>query len=58
MEGHRFADLRRWGDIVEMRTFQPFDISKFCYPIPNREINSAAGVTQTDNWAANLPVGQ
>ena len=58
MEGHRFADLRRWGDIVEMRTFQPFDIAKFCYPIPNKEINSAAGVTQTENWAAALPVGQ
>lgn len=58
MEGHRFADLRRWGEIVEMRTFQPFDIAKFCYPIPNKEINSAAGVTQNDNWAANLPVNQ
>lgn len=56
MEGHRFTDLRRWGDIVTMRSFQPFDIAKFCYPIPNAEINSGAGVTQTENWAAALPV--
>lgn len=58
MEGHRFADLRRWGETVSMRTFQPFDIAKFCYPIPAKEINSAAGVTQTPNWAAALPVGK
>ncbi len=58
MEGHRFADLRRWGEIVTMRSFQPFDIAKFCYPIPSSEINSAAGVTQTENWEAALPVGQ
>ena len=58
MEGHRFADLRRWGEIVTIRSFQPFDIAKFCYPIPNKEINSGAGVTQNENWAAALPVSR
>ena len=58
MEGHRFADLRRWGEIVTMHSFQPFDIAKFCYPIPNKEINSGAGVTQNENWIAALPVSQ
>ena len=56
MEGHRFTDLRRWGDIVTIRSFKPFDIAKFCYPIPSREINSGAGVVQTENWADALPV--
>lgn len=57
LEGHRFSDLRRWGEIVSVSNggYINFDISKFSYPIPVREINAGYGVEQTPNWWLALP---
>ena len=32
-----------------------YDISQFCYPIPNDEINAGFGIEQTPNWNNYLP---
>lgn len=56
-EGHRFFDARRQGESISVSNGDKtnFDVAKFVYPIPAKEINSAAGVAQTPNWDANLP---
>lgn len=54
-EGHRFADARRMGDIVSGDQFSNWDIKKFCFPIPQAEINSGFGCKQNDGWYDNLP---
>lgn len=56
-EGHRFFDARRSGEKIDVSNgdYTNFDIAKFVYPIPAKEVNAAAGVTQTPNWDANLP---
>lgn len=56
-EGHRFFDARRLGEIISVSngSKKNFDIAKFVFPVPAKEINSGAGVEQTKGWDANLP---
>lgn len=56
-EGQRFFDARRLGERISVSNgkFKNFDIAKFVYPVPAKEINSNAGVVQTPEWDANLP---
>lgn len=54
-EGHRFYDLRRTGAIATIAGDAQFKAADFVYPIPSAEINSGFGVTQNENWSANLP---
>lgn len=56
-EGHRFFDLRRTGKKADVTggTKKDFEIYNFVYPIPAAEVNSGAGVVQTEGWDKNLP---
>lgn len=56
-EGHRFFDARRFGEMISVSngSKQNFDVAKFVFPIPVKEINSGAGVEQTTGWDVNLP---
>ena len=56
-EGHRFLDARRLGEKISVGngTYKNFDVSKFVYPIPAKEVNAGFGVVQTTAWDANLP---
>ncbi len=56
-EGHRFLDARRLGEKISVGngTYKNFDVSKFVYPIPAKEVNAGFGVVQTTSWDANLP---
>ncbi len=58
-EGLRWFDLRRTAKPLNrpegqsLRTIQDYDVSKFCYPIPQSEVN-VTGLIQND-WTSNLP---
>ncbi|MDH6356937.1 RagB/SusD family nutrient uptake outer membrane protein [Parabacteroides sp. PF5-9] len=56
-EGHRFFDARRWNEVIDVAngTLKNFDVAKFQFPIPAKEVNAGAGVVQTPSWDANLP---
>lgn len=56
-EGHRFFDARRLGEKIDVAdgSYRGFDIARFVYPVPVKEINSNAGVEQTPGWEENLP---
>ena len=54
-EGHRFYDARRMGLLVSGDQFQNWDIRKFCFPIPQAEINTDTGCTQNEGWEDNMP---
>lgn len=56
-EGHRFFDARRLAIKIDVANAARtnFDVAKFVYPVPAKEINSAAGVQQTPDWDKNLP---
>ena len=63
-EGFRFYDLRRWDEKADVYAnvedqvsykYTNYDISQFCYPIPNDEINAGFGIEQTPNWNNYLP---
>ncbi|WP_102408278.1 RagB/SusD family nutrient uptake outer membrane protein [Parabacteroides bouchesdurhonensis] len=56
-EGHRFFDARRLNEVINVTngSNKNFDIAKFVYPIPSKEVNSGFGVVQTTGWDANLP---
>lgn len=63
-EGHRLYDLRRWGmkanvystsDSQAQFKYTNYEISKFVYPIPNKEVNAGFGVAQTPDWSSFLP---
>lgn len=56
-EGQRFFDARRLGEKIDVAdgSYPHFDIARFVYPVPVKEINSNAGVEQTPGWEENLP---
>ena len=63
-EGHRLWDLRRWGGKVSVSpigapavafSYTGYEIGNLVFPIPVDEINTGAGVTQTEGWRATLP---
>ncbi|HBC30216.1 RagB/SusD family nutrient uptake outer membrane protein [Petrimonas sp.] len=57
-EGHRWFDARRTGELLTRKggisVYEDWDVSKFVYPIPIREIN-ASGIAQNDGWSTALP---
>jgi hypothetical protein len=55
VEGHRFFDARRMGDLVSADNYSNWDIQKFVFPIPANEINTGSGCVQNANWSDNLP---
>ena len=57
-EGHRFFDARRMGDKITSSNLTDFDIKKFVFPIPAKEVNSGSGVVQNKGWEDNLPKGR
>lgn len=56
-EGLRFFDARRLGEKISVSggSVQHFDVARFVFPVPSKEINAGAGVEQTPGWDANLP---
>lgn len=55
-EGHRWYDARRTGKPVLYRaTGYAWNVSQFCYPIPESEVNAGFGVKQTAGWSSTLP---
>lgn len=54
-EGHYFFDARRMGVIVKCDNFSDWDICKFCFPIPDAEINAGFGCQQNVGWTDFLP---
>jgi hypothetical protein len=60
IEGHRLWDMRRTGELlskttaISLITYSNWDVSKFAFPIPQRELN-VTGLPQND-WTINLPV--
>lgn len=59
-EGVRYFYLRRTNEPITVgygsNAVSNFDISKFVYPIPSKEINAKGGVSQqNEGWADRLP---
>jgi hypothetical protein len=60
VEGHRLWDMRRTGELLSKTTatsiitYSNWDVSKFAFPIPQRELN-VTKLTQNE-WVNNLPV--
>lgn len=54
-EGHYYFDARRMGLKVSTGSFSNWDISRFCFPIPEAEINAGFGCEQNKDWSDNLP---
>jgi len=54
-EGHRWFDLRRTGEKVEIAGVANYDMSKFVFPIPGAEVDADYGVLQNTTWADMLP---
>lgn len=54
-EGHRWYDVRRTGELIDVVQVTNWDASKFVYPIPAGEINSGYQCEQNENWHTNLP---
>lgn len=56
-EGFRWYDARRTGAIISVYDgrLTNFNVAKFVYPVPVREINAGFGVQQNEGWYNNLP---
>jgi starch-binding outer membrane protein, SusD/RagB family len=54
-EGHRFFDLRRTGALATIAGVSNFDLSKFVYPIPGKEVDTGYGIVQNTDWSLQLP---
>jgi len=56
--GHRWLDLKRWGNAVQVLSGIPYksgniDASQLLYPIPITEINADPNLTQNPGYSAN-----